>query len=372
MAAKCGLCGKESDLISANLGFCVDCIRSRFPDLRDEVMELHALTRKQFGLPTSPPRDAQGVRCHICVNECQIGEGQRGFCGIRTNKGGKLIHLAGTSQSGIVHPYYDALPTNCVADWVCPAGSESGYPKFSYSQGPEYGYKNLAVFYGACSFDCLFCQNWHYRQQIDRGKRMSARELADRVDKRTACICYFGGDPTPQLPHAIRASRLALENSGDRVLRICWETNGTMSPVMLKQVAELSMKSGGCIKFDLKAYSEELNIALTCVTNRRTLENFRMLARMREQRPDPPFLIASTLLVPGYVDAEEVGNIAGFIASCGTDIPYSLLAFYPQFYMGDLPTTSRSHALECLEAARGNGLTNVHIGNLHLLSEERK
>jgi pyruvate formate lyase activating enzyme len=32
------------------------------------------------------------------------------------------------------------------------------------------------------------------------------------------------------------------------------------------------------------------------------------------QRPDPPLLLASTLLVPGYVDAEEVGRIARYIA----------------------------------------------------------
>jgi len=199
---------------------------------------------------------------------------------------------------------------------------------------------------------------------------MSASELANWVDEHTACICYFGGDPTPQLPHAIRASRLALKKAEGRILRICWETNGSMSLDLLKQVAELSMNSGGCIKFDLKSYSEELNIALTGVTNRRTLENFAYLAQMHSQRPDPPFLIASTLLVPGYVDVEEVKNLARFIASCGKDIPYSLLAFHPQFYMDDLPTTSRSHAMDCLKTARDCGLTNVRIGNRHLLSSE--
>jgi len=329
ISAKRALCGDRSNLISANLGFCVDCTRSRFSETKDAIGRLHAVSRSKFNLPSFLPMDACGVRCHICVNECQIGEGQRGFCGLRINKGSKLIRIAGTSQCGIVYPYYDSLPTNCVADWVCPAGSGSGYSEFSYPSGPEYDYKNLAVFYGACTFDCLFCQNWQYRRQISDGKRMSADELADWVDERTACICYFGGDPTPQLPHAIRASRLALEKTGNRILRICWETNGSMSSGVLRQMAELSMKSGGCIKFDLKTYSEELNIALTGVTNKRTFENFAYLAQMRNERTDPPFLIASTLLVPGYVDVEEVRNLARFIASCGTDIPYVLLAFHP-------------------------------------------
>jgi pyruvate formate lyase activating enzyme len=80
-------------------------------------------------------------------------------------------------------------------------------------------------------------------------------------------------------------------------------------------------------------------------------------------------IAASTLLVPGYIDAREVGQIACFIASLDSTIPYSLLAFYPHFFMGDLPTTSRHHASECLEAAKAAGLANVKIGNLHLLSD---
>jgi pyruvate formate lyase activating enzyme len=69
------------------------------------------------------------------------------------------------------------------------------------------------------------------------------------------------------------------------------------------------------------------------------------------------------------VDAAEVGQIARFIAGLNPHIPYALLAFHPHFHMHDLPRTSRRHAQECLEAARAAGLTNVRVGNLHLLSE---
>jgi len=275
----------------------------------------------------------------------------------------------GSPRGAAVQWYFDALPTNCVADWVCPAGSSAGFPKYSYSSGPEYGYYNLAVFYEACPFDCLFCQNWHYRQERLHPRR-TAEELADAVDERTACICYFGGDPTPQLSHALSASRKALRANSGRILRICWETNGSMNPKLLKKVAEISMESGGCIKFDLKAWDENLHIALCGVSNRRTLENFRALAGLVPKRPDPPFLIASTLLVPGYITEEEVGHIAEFIASLNRDIPYALLAFHPDFCMRDLPTTSRQHALKCKEAAESAGLRNVRVGNIHLLTQE--
>ena len=142
-----------------------------------------------------------------------------------------------------------------------------------------------------------------------------------------------------------------------------------MHPALLKQMAELSLNSGGCIKFDLKAWSEPIHIALCGVSNKRTLDNFRFLAGYIKRRTSPPLLVASTLLVPGYVGKEEVAGIAAFISSLDRDIPYALLAFHPDFLMTDLPATSRHQAMECLEAARAAGLSRVRLGNIHLLHE---
>jgi pyruvate formate lyase activating enzyme len=358
--ARCLNCGKSSPLISKALGVCIDCIRNDWSKVRKHVEAVHEKTREAFGLQDRVPKVQNGVKCSICVNECQIPEGEKGYCGVRANVNGKLKDIG----KGFLDWYYDSLPTNCVGSWICPGGSKSGYPKYSYSEGPEYGYKNLAVFYRTCSFNCLFCQNWHFREGL--GREISASDIASKADARTSCICYFGGDPTPQIKHAIETSQIALENK--RILRICWETNGSVNPTYLKQMAKLSLNSGGCIKFDLKAWNEAVNLALCGVTNKRTLENFTYLADFIRERPDPPFLIASTPLVPGYVDLEEVRGIAHFIASLNPDIPYSLLAFYPHFVMNDLPTTCKNHAYSALEIAKEEGLNKVHIGNLHLLS----
>jgi pyruvate formate lyase activating enzyme len=139
---------------------------------------------------------------------------------------------------------------------------------------------------------------------------------------------------------------------------------------MLDFAVQLSLESGGCIKFDLKAFDEVLHIALTGGPNRRSLENFSRAARRAAERPDPPLVIASTLLVPGYVDAAEVKRIAEFIAGLDPGIPYSLLAFAPHFFMSDLPRTSARHAEEAQTAALFAGLRNVRIGNRHLLGHD--
>ncbi len=361
----CQHCGKGSPLISQCLGLCSDCIRHNFDQVLPIIKQAHYEARKPFALPPYPPRAEEGKTCRICINECSIAEGGVSYCGLRTNIDGKL--KGATANLAKVSWYYDLLPTNCVADWVCPAGTGAGYPDFAYRRGVEYGYKNLAVFYQACSFDCLFCQNWHYRRLVSSQARVEASKLAEAVDDYTACICFFGGDPTPQLPHAIRVSRLALGKSQGRILRICWETNGSMHPALLGQMAELSLNSGGCIKFDLKAWSEPIHIALCGLSNNRTLDNFRFLAGYIKRRPSPPLLVASTLLVPGYVGKEEVAGIAAFISSLDPDIPYALLAFHPDFLMTDLSVTSKHQAMECLEAARAAGLSRVRLGNIHLL-----
>ncbi|MDY6855254.1 MAG: radical SAM protein [Thermodesulfobacteriota bacterium] len=363
---RCLNCGKESRLITRSFMTCVACIREEFEKVRPRIEEAHSRSREAFLIPSKAPRKTDGVKCTICASECMIPDGKRGFCGLRQNQNGKLTGAG--PKKGNLSFYYDPLPTNCVADWVCPGGTGEGYPDFAYSPKAEYGYKNLAVFYQACSFNCMYCQNWQYRKRVFQEPITSPDNLAGCVDSKTSCICFFGGDPSVQLPHAILASRIALEKNKDRILRICWETNGTMNPLLLDEAAELSLKSGGCIKIDLKAWNESLHQALTGVSNKRTFENFKRIAFMTKKRPHPPPLIASTLLVPGYIDEQEVSQIARFIASLNPEIPYSLLGFYPHFYMVDLPKTSRKHALRCKELAEMEGLKNVRVGNIHLLS----
>ncbi len=363
--ARCRVCGSRSPFTASSLGVCTPCIRAAPYGLPSDLARVHARTRLNFGLPPEPPCDPSGISCDLCTNQCQIPPDQLGYCGLRRNVGSRLVGAAPTQ--GKLSWYFDPLPTNCVADWVCPGGTGAGHPRWAHRPGPEYGYANLAVFYQACSFNCLGCQNWHFREAAGTQGSVTPAALAALVDARTACICYFGGDPSLQMPHSVAAAVLARRRTPERILRICWETNGTMHPRWLRKAMTIALASGGCIKFDLKAWDDGIHRALTGFSNRWTLENFRLAAELARSRPSPPSLIASTLLVPGYVDAQEVGALARYIASLDPGLPYSLLAFHPQFYLHDLPVTSRDDAEEALAAARAAGLTRVQIGNRHLL-----
>jgi pyruvate formate lyase activating enzyme len=340
----CKICKKEK-ILAKFLGVCKDCILERWEKAKNFIEIAHRKSRKEFSLPEEVPKSKNGIKCNFCANECKTGKGEFGFCGLRKNEKGKLISFV-SREKAILEYYYDPIPTNCVAAPWCNA---------------KEGDFNLAVFMGACNFNCLFCQNWHFKFLTKNLSPMvSIEELLKAINEKVHCVCFFGGDPGPQLPFIIEFLKRARKIKKD--LRICLETNGIENRKMLEEIAKISFESNGIIKFDLKFFDEKLSIAISGVSNKRAFENFENLAKIDSKK-----LVASTLLIPGYVDENEVFKIANFISSIDPEIPYNLLAFYPCFKFSDLPTTSFEQAQICFETAKKAGLKNVRIGNIHLL-----
>jgi pyruvate formate lyase activating enzyme len=362
----CSVCGQRWTHLGSSLGVCPKCICDRWEESRDLIEVVHRESREAFQLPIRPPQDPEGITCNLCFHKCRMTSGQAGYCTIRRGTE-ESLRLDGRRRSRVSY-YYDPLPTNCVADWVCPGGTGAGYPDYSHDSGTEVGFYNLAVFFEACNLNCLFCQNWSFKQHRNpEPSWRSIDSMTKAVNGSTSCICFFGGDPAPQIPFALRFCEEARRKRPNQILRICWETNGSMHPSWLKRMAWMSLESGGCIKMDLKAWNPQIHKALCGFDNRHILENFSRLAEWVPLRPDPPLLVASTLLVPGYVGEEEVSRIASFIARLNPSIPYALLGFAPQFCMEDFPTTSRDQAEACLQAAKRAGLRRVRLGNQHLI-----
>lgn len=362
----CLVCGRRMSDFGRSMEVCPECVRERWEESRFRISAIHTRSRNPFELPLRPPRNPAGVSCNLCAHKCRMAAGEKGYCGIRTGDRDSM-RLDGRSRARLSY-YYDPLPTNCVADWVCAGGTGAGYPVYANDRCAEVGFHNLAVFLEACNFNCLYCQNWQFKKpESARNQWQSIDSLTAAVTAETSCICFFGGDPGPQIPYAVRVSERARQENPNKILRICWETNGSVHPSWMKRMGKLSMESGGCVKIDLKAWDPHIHRSLCGTDNRRVLENFEMLAGWTSFRETPPFLIASTLLVPEYVGVEEVGAIASFIARLNPDIPYALLAFAPQFYLEDFPTTSRRQAEACLDAARQAGLRRVALGNRHLI-----
>lgn len=352
---RCVLCGIESELISSSIRVCVNCLRDRPTEALKFVRNTRDRWRRSIDFPTSIPHG--GKKCFLCINECEIPIGGMGYCGILRNEGGRLVPVTKSFKEAYLRWYLDPHPTNCVALPVCPEKDHRGY-------------YNLAVFFAGCNLDCLFCQNIDHKymlfgEKLRDGEKMSLEEFVRIADqRRISCVCYFGGDPLPWSTFTLKVSRKTKK-------RICWETNGLMNESVARQMASISLETGGIIKIDWKAFNPSVYEALTGVDGvkaiERLKENVRLIQSM-DERKDPPLLVVSTLIVPHYVDELEVGGIATFLAQIDENIPYVLLAFAPQHLMHDLPTTSKEQMKRVFETASSKGLKRVFIENVWLLS----
>lgn len=335
----------QNQPVAKIIGICADCLR-QIPE-SDFSPKFHFPVREKFGLPILPPTASEGKLCHFCGNQCRIPPGESGYCGVRVNRGGRISNLA-PKRSALAHMYQDPLPTNCCAVWFCDGSKERG--------------NNLAVFFYGCNFNCLFCQNSSHKFVKSASTISEERMVQAALDPSVRCVCFFGGSPEPQLPFAIRVSRRIIKES-DNSKRICWEWNGCGNTDLVRVAAELAVRSGGTIKFDLKCHHRNLSSTMSGVDNQQAYKNF---ARIAKEFSDSNFLTATTLLVPYYVDKKEVESIARFIAEIDPQIPYSLLVFHPDFMMNDLPITPLKQVKTTEETAR-KYLSNVNIGNKHLL-----
>ena len=346
----------EERIISQSIGFCSECVRD---GVQSNAQLTHETLRIRDGLVPVIPSNGT-ISCSECGNHCKMNESDLGFCNIRIATDSEVVDRY--PGQAVVSWYFDPLPTNCVADWVCPVNAER-----EVGIGQK-RLKNLAVFYGSCNSDCLFCQNASYRTMMAKGKPLlTPRELANAADEYTTCVCYFGGDPACNPEHSLRTSELLNQ---ERHVRVCYETNGNISKKWLNGIASIVANTGGTFKFDLKAVSPDLYRALTGISNSTMIRNFKELSAMKRDRVGE-FLVASILLVPGYVDSQEVREICRFIAENDPTIPTALLGFNPHHAMSDLPQTSKAHAKASLDIAKDEGLTNVRIGNAGLLGVDR-
>ncbi|MFX1386180.1 MAG: radical SAM protein [Promethearchaeota archaeon] len=371
----CKFCGKTEKVISEVLQVCRKCIlEGDWDQVKPHIFNVHKHVRQLVELPEKPPKAERPnikLKCNLCINECSLSEYDISYCGLRNIQLRNSGELPYPSKSkGYIHGYTDPNPTNCCNSWFCPAGSPSGYPEYSNYEGPEFGTYSYAAFLYGCTFDCLFCQNASHKL-FSKRYLFDVETLSKQIvkNKKITCLCYFGGTPEAQLPFSINLAEKILEKiqNEKRIMRICWEWNGSGNKDWVKKAMEIAIKTGGNIKFDLKTFNEKLNFALCGVSNKRTLENFEFLAENYfGTRKNLPEMSACTLMVPGYTNHEEVEQIAKFVSSINKEIPYSLLIFHGDYQMRDLGITPRKQVLKCLDVAQ-KYLKRVNLGNKFLL-----
>ena len=324
----CKQCSKESIIISASIGYCLECIRKMHPPVAQEVE----------CVPIKP------------------------VCSQSVDKSVKVPCIG----------FVDQHPANCTGSWLCPGTTGCGYPRFALSSGCEVGCQNLGVFFGACDFRCRFCQDWiHELMQAHSIPRFTLGEIIQWVDEKTTCVCFCGGNPDLYLPEIIWLCERYKELYPERVLRFCSETNLTGNSGLLKRFAELVLQSGGGLNISIKASNETLHHLLTGTGNKQVYANLKMLHDTFGIDYDVPFLRPSLLLIPGYIDEVEITSICAEIAALDPRIPFKFLPFFPRRHMSDLPPTSDEEMRKAIKIANKAGLLHVSPKEDEINSQQR-
>jgi len=275
------------------------------------------------------------VRCGLCRFRCLIGDGARGVCAVRENRGGTLYSLV-----------YGRL----CAEHVDPIEKK---PLFHVMPGS----RSYSIATVGCNFHCRHCQNYAI-SQVDRstviqGNEESPQEIVQRA-KGSNCrsISYTYTEPTISFEFAYDTARLA----HDAGLKNIFVTNGYISSEALKTITPYL----DAANIDLKGFSE---LFYRDVVHARLSE---VLDSIIEYRKQGIWIELTTLIIPGLNDSEsEIQGIAKFIVeNLGIDTPWHVSQFYPTYRLTDRPRTPLSTLRLARQIGMTAGLRYVYEGNV--------
>ncbi|MBT3175647.1 MAG: AmmeMemoRadiSam system radical SAM enzyme [Desulfobacula sp.] len=283
------------------------------------------------------------VKCSICRHFCVIREGERGICGVRENKGGRLLSL--------VYP-------KLIAASVDPIEKK---PLFHLKPG-SFSYSIATV---GCNFKCSFCQNSNIAQMPQNynsmipGENLSPESIVKQaIIKDCKSISYTYTEPTVFFELALKTAKLAKKQGLFNV----FVTNGYMSQKALEMVAPYL----DAVNVDLKAFNERFYKTYCKAKLEPVKENIKIMK-------DMGILVEiTTLLIPGLNDDKnEICAMADYIANdLGKQTPWHISRFHPSYLMNDRPATPVSSLEKAYAAGKAAGLSYVYIGNVPGQSSE--
>jgi pyruvate formate lyase activating enzyme len=282
------------------------------------------------------PLKNKAVSCFLCAQHCKVAEGEAGFCRVRINQDGTLYTLA----------YGET-----VARHVDPIEKKPLYHFLPGSQA-------YSVATAGCNFQCGFCQNWQISQaaaeqgRIGDGRPLPPEAIVEAaVAHGCASIAYTYTEPTIFFEYA-RDTALAARARG---LKNVFVTNGFMTRPALEEAAAWL----DAANVDLKSWSDRV-YRETC---RGRLQP--VLDTIRGMKQLGIWLEVTTLIIPGSNDsADDLEGIAGFLAEVGSEIPWHISRFHPDYRFGDTPPTPLAALEKAERIGRTAGLKYIYPGNV--------
>lgn len=278
--------------------------------------------------------EGRRVRCTLCPRECQVDDMERGYCGVRENRGGDYFTLV------------YGRPCTMHVDPV------EKKPLFHFLPGTEI----FSMATVGCNVNCNFCQNW----QISQIRPEQERSYDAPPEKIVQIAQSYA---TPSIAHTYTEPVIFYEyvkgvgeEAHKKGLRNTFISNGYIKE---KPLLEL-LPYLDAVKIDLKAYTEKFYRELVDGELKPVLETLEHLAKAGM------WTEIVYLVIPTHNDDEnEIRDMCRWIKTeLGAEVPLHFTRFHPQYKLKTLPPTPIRTLEKSREIALAEGLHYVYIGNV--------
>ncbi|MCP4590162.1 MAG: AmmeMemoRadiSam system radical SAM enzyme [bacterium] len=274
------------------------------------------------------------VKCVLCPRECEVADVERGYCGVRENRGGRYQTLVyGTLCSANVDPIEKK-------------------PLFHYLPGTT----AFSVATAGCNIECKFCQNWQISQF--RPEQVKSVEVSP---ERLVATCRARGSPTIAFTYSEPV--IFYEYMFDTAARGREQGVGSVmisnGYIQEKPLRELARHLTG-VKIDFKAFSEKFYTE-TCAGELKpvlhTLEVLKDIGIWFE---------LVILVIPTMNDSPaEIARMSKWVVDhLGPDVPMHFTRFHPTYRITNLPRTPVSTLDRCRKTALDAGVHYAYAGNV--------
>jgi len=277
--------------------------------------------------------DNKRVQCQLCPKQCLVEDRERGFCGVRENRGGEYLTLV-WGQPCAVH--------------VDPIEKK---PLFHFLPGSH----AFSLATAGCNLECKCCQNWDISQsrpeEVD-WHWMPPEEVARRAQAEGACVTFTYSEPIVFLEYCIDTA-IAAHKLGVRTTMV---TGGSGEVEPMKEACKVL----DAVKIDLKGFTEDYYRKLCKGKLAPVLKTIETV------HESGVWLELVHLCIPGANDNEpEIRDMVRWVKThLGADVPLHFTRFSPQYQMKNVPPTPFETLVRCRDIALGEGLHYVYTGNV--------
>jgi pyruvate formate lyase activating enzyme len=274
------------------------------------------------------------IMCMLCPRGCVVPEGNRGYCEVRENRGGKYYSLVWGNPAAIhvdpieKKPFFHVLPATT----------------------------SFSIATAGCNLTCKFCQNFDISQARPENTdnyRLTPAALAKEAKfSESASVAYTYVEPTIFYEYMLDCAK-AVKQAG---LINVMHSNGFINPGPRAQLAKYLTAAN----IDLKGFTEEYYASMTEGRLAPVLDSIKGYKKAGVH------VEITTLVVPTRND--DISTIAQMCEwirdEVGKETPLHFSRFTPLYKLTNLPHTPVETLEAAHAAAKKTGLEYVYIGNV--------